>query len=263
MFGFLKPKNLISDEDAQFQIETYKWLLKHYGGDAFFKSAQLVLPTSEFFPDQVSTDDEIALSTFNQVRYYAGMDNWACELQPQYNDDIDIAPTVKLSNLPESPAGTFQYQQNVAIITYHPNLTKQPEKLVATFAHELSHYLTAHTSEPPFGGWENWEFATDITATFLGFGIFMCNSASTFQQFQTADAQGWEYSRTGYLTEDEHVFALVIFLKLLDLPTQHAKKFLKSSAAKIIKHAEYQIDKMNFIAELKQIELVNPEIHQT
>lgn len=263
MFGFFKPKNLLSDDDANFQIETYRWLLKYYGGDAFFKSTKLVLPTSEFFPDQVSSENEVALSTFNAVKYHAGMENWACELKAQHNDDIDIAPTIKLNNLPESPAGTFQYQQDVAIITYHPHLTNQPEKLVATFAHELSHYLTAHTVEAPFGGWENWEFATDITATFLGFGIFMCNSAFTFQQFQTPDAQGWEYSRTGYLSEEEHVFALVIFLKLLDIPLANAKKFLKPSAAKILKHAVYQIEQMNFIEELKQTQCVQPQTQST
>lgn len=260
MFGLFKPKNLLSNEDAHFQVETWKWLLKYYGGDPFFKSAKLVLPTSEFFPDQVSSEDEAALSTFNSVKYYAGMQDWTCELQPQDEDDIEIAPTIKLSNLPQSPAGTFQYQQDIALITYHPTLTKQPEKLVATFAHELSHYLTAHTSEPPFGGWENWEFATDITATFLGFGIFMCNSAFTFQQFQTSDSQGWEYSRTGYLSEEEHVFSLVIFLKMLNIPLKDAKKHLKSSAAKILKHAEYQIDQMNFIDDLKKIKLVSPQI---
>ncbi|MDH4318404.1 MAG: hypothetical protein OEV64_08445 [Desulfobulbaceae bacterium] len=44
--------------------------------------------------------------------------------------------------------------------------------MIATFAHELSHYLIATAPEPPPGGWESWKFATDIGATFLGFGIF-------------------------------------------------------------------------------------------
>ncbi|MDX6851136.1 hypothetical protein SCD92_17290, partial [Gilvimarinus sp. SDUM040013] len=55
-----------------------------------------------------------------------------------------------------------------------------PTQLVATFAHELSHYLTCTANEPPPGGWDNWEFATDIAATFLGFGVFMANSSFNF-----------------------------------------------------------------------------------
>ena len=74
--------------------------------------------------------------------------------------------------------------------------------MVATFAHELSHYLTATAPEPPPGGWDNWEFATDICASFLGFGIFVANSAFSFNQYTEVDSQGWQSSRGGYLTAD-------------------------------------------------------------
>lgn len=230
MFNWFKTPNLISEDDANFHIETWKWLLQYYGGTPFFKDTQLVLPTKTFFPTQVHSADEIALATFESVKNYAGMSQWQCQLIEQESDpNIHITPTIQIQNTPNSPAGTFQINQDQkAIISYHPHLIAYPEKLVATFAHELSHYLTAYTPEPPYGGWENWEFATDITATFLGFGIFMANSAFHFEQFTTVDSQGWQTSRTGYLSEEEHIFFIGYFFKATRYSICHSTSSFKT-----------------------------------
>lgn len=255
MFNWFKTPQLISNEDANFHLETWKWLLKYYGGSHFFQNTQLILPTKDFFPTQVSSEEEVAEATFNSVKNHAGMQQWQCQLVEQESDpNIHITPTIQLQNTQHSPAGTFQINQNQqAIISYHPMLIQQPEKLVATFAHELSHYLTAHTLEPPYGGWDNWEFATDITATFLGFGIFMANSAFHFEQFTTADSQGWQTSRTGYLSEEEHIFSLTIFLKLLNIPFAQAQNHLKPSLKKLLKLADKQLEALGAIEKLKAI----------
>ena len=255
MFNWFKTPNLISTDDAHFHIETWKWLLKYYGGVHFFQNTQLVLPTKTFFPAEVHSEHEVASATFESVKSYAGMAEWQCQLIAQETDpNIHITPTIQIQNAPHSPAGTFQFHQNEATISFHPNLIQYPEKLVATFAHELSHYLTANTPEPPYGGWENWEFATDITATFLGFGVFMANSAFHFEQFTTSDSQGWQTSRIGYLSEEEHVFSLAIFLKLLNIPFSQAQKHLKQSLKKLLKLADKQLEGLQAIEQLKAVE---------
>jgi hypothetical protein len=50
MFSWFKLKPLLSEEDRQFQLATFRWLLKHFGGQDFFDNTQLVLPTNTFFP---------------------------------------------------------------------------------------------------------------------------------------------------------------------------------------------------------------------
>ena len=72
---------------------------------------------------------------------------------------------------------------------------------MATFAHELAHYLSYRCEVPPPGGEENLEFATDLLAVHMGFGIFLVNSAFTFSQYTDHDSQGWEYQRMGYLDQ--------------------------------------------------------------
>ena len=255
MFQLFKSKPLLSEADLTFQVETYAWLLKYFGGDDFYKTTQLVLPTSSFFPEQVSEPKQAALATFESVKQHAGMATWQCQLVAQ-DDDINpiVSPTMVVQNAPAQPNGTFQAtEDNNVVITYKPSLIGQPIQLVATLAHELSHYLTATAQEPPPGGWENWEFATDITATFLGFGIFMANSAFNFRQYSNAESQGWQSNTSGYLSEQEHIYALAIFLKLKQLPISHALVHLKPHLRKFLKKADKELDKSGYIAELSEV----------
>lgn len=252
MFNLFKSKPLLSETDKEFQIATFKWLLTHFGGDDFYITTQLVLPTQEYFPSKVDSADQAAIASFNAVKKHAGLENWDCILQVQ-DEDINplVAPTLAVQNTPTSPHGTFQAtNNNEVIITYNPALISQPVQLIATFAHELSHYLTATAKEAPPGGWENWEFATDIAATFIGFGLFMANSAFNFSQFSNSDSQGWKSNRSGYLTEAEHIFALAIFLQLKKLPIEQALPYLKPHLKRLLKRAVKEIEKTGLIESL-------------
>jgi len=256
MLNFLKPKPLLSQSDIEFQVATFKWLLKNFGGDDFYKTTTLVLPTKEYFPSLVDSPEGVAIETFETVKKHAGLENWACTLEAQEEDTNPVvAPTLAIQNIPTSPQGTFQAtEENEIKITYNPALTTQPIQLVATFAHELAHYLTATSKEDPPGGWENWEFATDIAATFLGFGVFMSNSAFSFSQFSNSDSQGWKSNRSGYLSESEHIYALAIFLKLKGLLTETTCSHLKPHLRKLLKKANQELSKGNIIEELQAIE---------
>jgi hypothetical protein len=258
MLSFFKSKPLLSQSDIEFQVATFKWLLKNFGGDDFYKTTDLVLPTKEYFPSKVDSLKDAASETFETVQKHAGLENWTCRLEIQEEDaDPIVAPTIAIQNAPTSPHGTFQAtEENEVIITYNPSLASQPIQLVATFAHELAHYLTATSKEEPPGGWENWEFATDITATFLGFGVFMSNSAFSFSQFSGTDSQGWKSSRSGYLSESEHIYALAIFIELKGLPVDSAFVHLKPHLRKLLKKAHKELVKSNVIEELKRVELI-------
>ena len=260
MLNLFKSRPILSDEDTAFQLATFKWLLKHFGGDDFYKDAQLVLPTKEYFPSKVESEAEAAIETFDAVKKYAGMEAWPCKLEAQEEDlNTHVAPTLSVQNVPTTPLGTFGSNDNDdIIITYNPKIVNNPTQLVATYAHELAHYLTATCPEDPPGGWDNWEFATDIAATFLGFGIFMANSAVHFQQFTDVDAQGWEYNRSGYLSENEHIFALGIFLLLKDISVESALPHLKPSLRKRLRKVIKQLSNSNEINDLLSVEYVAP-----
>lgn len=68
MFGLFKPKPILSEEDTDFQIATFKWLLTHFGGEHFYQETQLILPTRDYFPATVQSANEAALETFLTVK---------------------------------------------------------------------------------------------------------------------------------------------------------------------------------------------------
>lgn len=255
MLGIFKSKPILSSEDIEFQVATFEWLLKNFGGKDFYEDINLVLPTKEYFPSVVENETEVAHETFDAVKKHAGLEEWPCSLQVQESDiDIKVAPTIVMQDVPKTPLGTFEVKaKDDIVITYNPELVKDPARLISTYAHELAHYLTATSVEAPPGGWDNWEFATDITATYLGFGIFMANSAFSFGQYADNESQGWQYSRNGYLTENEHIFALAIFLNLKDIPVEKAVPYLKKSLVKTLRKAVKQVADSDYIGELKAI----------
>ena len=225
----IKPKSIIPIDRLSWQIETYQWLFDHVGDRFRDRTYQLIEPTESYFPDRCSTEEEVFIKTFERVKSQVGLDSWPCKLEPQ-NEDIEtrVSATLNIQNVDQGPAGTFRYHQHHgAVITYNPNLVNDIQSLVATYAHELGHYLTANVSQPPPGGWEIWEPATDLTAVFMGYGIFMANSAFVFSQYSDVDSQGWSTKRQGYLTSTELVNALAIFVLLRAIPSERPLKHLK------------------------------------
>ena len=252
MFDFFRARPILSDEDFYFQIETYKWLLKNFGGKDFFEKTELVLPTKTYFKTLADDPHEVAVEIFDAVKKYAGMEDWPCILEAQEEDiETKVAPTIVMENVPDNPLGTFRVvdDENI-VITYNPNLLGDPSRLVATLAHELAHYLTSTASDDPPGGWDNCEFVTDIAANYLGFGIFMANSTFNFKQYADVDSQGWEYQRSGYLSEAEHVFALALFLALTGRSTKDALPYLKPNLARLLKKAAKQITSNGIVEHL-------------
>lgn len=259
MFNIFKKNRILSDDDYQFQFETYAWLLKYFGGDAFYKDTMLVLPTEEFFPESVEESDEIAETTFRYVKKYANMEDWPCELRAQEPDpDRKVAPTVIIQGGEDSPLGTFSTEDSKSItITYNPAIVSDPTQLVATLAHELAHYLTGSCKIAPPGGWENWEFATDIAAVFMGFGIFMANSAFSFNQFTDVDTQGWNTSRSGYLTEAEFSFSLALFLMLKKINPKEILPFLDTNVKSYLKKSLKELNGSQAYFDLRKVECVS------
>jgi hypothetical protein len=258
MFGLFKSKAILSPEDTEFQLETFKWLLRNFGGADFYEHAKLVLPTREYFPSKVENPEQAAFETFLAVKRYALMEDWPCRFVVQEADiDTRVGRVLSVQNAPQNPLGTFSLKDNREIeISYNPNLLNNPTQLVATLAHELAHYLTATTAQAPPGGWENWEFATDVAAIFLGFGVFLANSAFNFHQFSDGDLQGWQSSRSGYLSTEECVYSLALFLELKKIPGKVSEVHLKPGLRKLLKRCVKEINQSGFVEELARIEFV-------
>lgn len=222
-----RPRSFLSPEEEAWHIETWRWLLDRFGGLAVLSEASIVVPSREFFPPTDAAGHDRALHVFEAVKNHAGMANWECNLiaqAPGPNPHLGGVATVQGL---QGAAGTFGVEDRRIAITYDPALLDQPVKLVAVLAHELAHYLLAAERELPPGGEEMHEPATDLTAAYLGFGVFGANSAFTFEQHQDAGTQGWSSLRLGYLSERAWVFALAVFAFLRQDSIEPLEHYLK------------------------------------
>jgi len=253
MAGWFQRRPLVSSEFADFAFDCFAWMLRNTRG---FHSLELVVPTDEFFPLKNLSGDELAVALFEVVKQHAGMSHWPCRLERQQRDPEQwVASTVVVKNAPAGPAGTFSRRQEGVVISYNPRL--DPASLVATFAHELAHYLTHGFPEEPPGGEANHEFATDVGSVFLGFGLFAANSCFQFNQFTALDSRGWSYRRQGYLAEPDLLYALAIFAALRgvapDRVRAHLKPHLRGSYKRACREVAARGDRLELLKSVKSV----------
>ena len=242
MFGLFEPRLPIDEDELEWQLATFKWLQAEFGALA---GRHLVLPTRSSFPPSLRSGHGRVEDLFGHVRRAAGMDDWECELRPGAADrPVQVGPALLLRHEgAPAPCGTFQVTgedgRPRVVITYNPALADDPTAMIATLAHELGHYLMSSAASDPPGGWELHELHTDIAAVYLGFGIFLANSARSFVQFQDATTMGWSSRSQGYLGEGALVTALVIFQRLAGNdprePAPHLKEYLESDLKRAVK----------------------------
>lgn len=257
MFGWFRKGSLLGSELTQWQFDCFGWLLRHTGGVDALRQLPLVQPTARFFPDRGLQGHALAETIFARVRGYAGMADWPCELVMQEADpNPKVAPTLLVKNSPSSPAGTFRSVDGGALITYHPDRLGDAMSLVATFAHELAHYRTAGCPEPPPGGWDVWEHATDLAAVFLGFGLFLANSRFSFSQFSDGQTMGWKWRQQGYLSEPELLHMHAIRCVLLGTPARETLEHLKPALRGIYKRVQREVERST--AELEALRQERP-----
>ena len=252
MLGLFGPRLPIDEEELEWQLATFKWLQLEFGDLA---GRPLVVPTPACFPPSTRKGHGRVEDLFGHVRRAAGMEDWPCELRAGAADrPIQVGPALLLRHEgAPAPCGTFQVTgedgRTRVVITYNPDLADDPTAMIATLAHELGHYLMSSAASDPPGGWELHELHTDIAAVYLGFGLFLANSARSFAQFQDATTSGWSARTQGYLGEGALVTALAIFQDLAGNDPAEAAPYLKDYLEKDFRRAARALRKR--IADLR------------
>lgn len=246
MFGLFGATLPVDEDELEFQLATFQWLQAEFGsvGDA-----ALVLPTPAFFPPSSVQGHGRIEDLFGHVKRAAEMADWPCDLRAGARDrPMQLGETLLLRHEGEqAPCGTFQVTgadgaQRI-VITYNPALADDPTAMIATLAHELAHYLMSTAASDPPGGWDLHELHTDLAAVYLGFGLFLANSARNFSQFQDGITQGWQSRRLGYLSEGALVTALATVERLAGRDPTAAAPWLKDYLRSDLKRASKALAK--------------------
>jgi hypothetical protein len=208
-----KPKSFLDSARREWQFDVFAWLLRNCGGYPKFLETTLVLPDEEHFPDSGMSGHAAVAALFRRVRDHAGMADWPCVVEPESK----APPT------PQTVAG------RIPVIRYKPG-ELEPNSMIAAFAHELARYLVETFEEPAPGGASLHEPAIELAAVFMGFGVFVANSA-----LESTDHQ---------LNEGEVVHALAMFCLLRKISPEsvaprlnpHLRKYLRLAARDLAQH---------------------------
>ena len=253
---FWKRKPTISSDDEQWQLETWNWLFRNFGGLEALQEYSVAVPSRSHFPPSGLEGHEHAEFVFGQVVGRFGYSSDGFDLVPQEAEiDPVLSPLAVANNTPTNPLGTYSAPDgNRHVITYSPSLLADLESLIATLAHEICHPILLSVMEPPPGEPTAEEFATDLAMIFFGFGIFGANASFAFQQFTDngTGTQGWSVKRAGYLTHAEWGFGLALRTVLSGEDEQQVLKYLSpDAAAHYARNLKYMRKNPGLLADLK------------
>src|SRR5690349_4075137 len=209
----LKPKSFLDHSRLDWQFQAFAWLLRHTGGYAKFLEPTLVLPHEEHFPDRGLKGHAAVAALFRRVRDHAGMADWPCTVEP-----VSEKPRIETDDSGRIPVFTYVREG------------LEPITLVANFARDFARYLIATIDEPPPGGEAQHDAALELAAVFMGFGVFLANSAMHAARLP--------------MNEGELVHALALFCLLRRSPIEaadehlnpHLRKYLRLAARDLAQH---------------------------
>jgi hypothetical protein len=252
-----RKKRFLDPEVEEWHIECWAWMMRHLGGVEALRETPLVLPTAEFFPRPDGEGHAVAEAIFYRVRDLMGLGDWPCTLVERDQTNAEVGEFMRLQPQGKPVAGTFESDGREVVVTYAPDLLRRPTNLIATFAHELAHYVLHTIPTPPPGAEVEpmiEELATELAVAYFGFGVIAANGAFEFEQFQDFGRSGWQGGAWGYFSEDGWCFALAVFLALSGRDEAEARRHLKPHLAKRLSQAQARLSQSPHLIEgLRQV----------
>lgn len=258
LFG---PKRPVDAEEWEWQLASFKWLEREF--PEFASSRIFATPDSDAFPDPSCQGEARGAELFDQVKGIAGIADWPTQLiavdTPRRSAAVNSVAAIHSDR---SACGTFRLEQTregvwIGEIRYTRDQLADEQALVATFAHEASHYLLATRRSPFPGGNDVEELLTDLAAVWLGFGTFLGNHAR-YGHHVSENGGSWYVSGSrGYLGERSLMTALVLSEMLAGREPLAAQPYLKAYLAEDLRQAFRYAAKRDLAAEMAAIDLAD------
>lgn len=269
LMGLFGPKRPLSADEWEWQLAAFRWLLEEFGGVEAHRTGMLATPDGDCFPGSRLSGDARARELLGQVMAIAGIGDWPVRLvmvDGERSHDR-VSGTVAVTHVGRAAAGTFQLVEDgqggrIAEIVASGDQLADESALVATLGHETAHYWMTASARAAPGGPDCEELLTDLTAVWLGFGIFLGNNARygfhTKDEIGTSIGGGWYLSGwQGYLSERALMTALAISETLAGRDPMAAAPYLKPHLARDLRDAARYVARRDILADVMAVDLAD------
>ncbi|HVJ80574.1 MAG TPA: hypothetical protein VNC50_05845 [Planctomycetia bacterium] len=199
----------VSPETREWIDWRWEWLENEFGKERV-RSAPLVLPRAQFFPDAFHSTEECAAKMFVRVCGYMDVDPATVQLS-FFEDRDPLAGNPSFGAYRhDGAAGLYHADGDAFHIHIEAANLLDPLSMVGTMAHELGHvHLLGHGRVGRDE--EDHEPLTDLLTVFLGLGMFTANSVVKEKSWTDGSYSGWSIGRQGYLTMPDYGYAFSRF----------------------------------------------------
>ncbi len=210
MFWNKKKKPSVTENDKKWIEESFIFLREILGNE-HFDSLRTVTPTKNYYNWTFKGNEEDAEFVLERTKELMQIEDSNIRIEYFSDQPIEMADGTILSSPADingkwqSATGVYKEFENEKIIYIEKGQLKNTFSLIATIAHELSHFILLGENRIE----ENDEYLTDLTAITYGFGIFLGNSRFQHSKFQNISHSGWQMSSQGYLPEQVIAYAMV------------------------------------------------------
>lgn len=241
LLNLVKTQPLIDEGTEAWILDTFLWAYQEFDGDVLLKDMRFILPNGEFFPEQVSSIEQMATYVFNQVRNYAGMQAWPLVLVGPNQVCEQQFPRLEFASVKRGESAKLLASSGSLQISFNPNQINQPQDLIASFAQSLSYINVLQSGSLPPGGKDLLPQAVDLLSCFMGFGVMMANTAYQFRG-GCGSCYNPYANRSATLAEPELVYILALLLRAKNLPLSHISTHLKPHLRSMLKRANKQLE---------------------
>jgi len=206
MFWNRKTKCPVTEQDRIWIEKKLDWVNTNVIN---LEKQPTILPDKKYFERDFTGDEDDAHYILEVLSLYFQINPKKIHLNFYSEETQKFSSGLRTERLKKAgTAGLYIQDGYKSFIEIEVQQLKKTPSLIATMAHELSHYILITDKGYFFEGDEN-EWLTDLTAIAFGFGIFMGNSRFQFNKWQNGDGwSGWSSSAQGYLPEQVIAYAM-------------------------------------------------------
>jgi hypothetical protein len=247
MFGLFRKKSLIDAEVMDWMLEKAEWLLSSHAFAEGFAHARMVLPKPGYFVTDGEKGHALAIRLMHEVQRHVGVPHWKVELTADPRSGRFTAAASPIMVQPKSSAAGLYMgvgADETILISYDSDLLKTPGDFIAVMAHELAHAILdlGEKDEPPDDEAsraedETLEMTTDLTAIFIGFGVFLAYYRSERRVGSRELTEEWRSYHEDYMNFGEIVAATALFARIHRVDEAAFAKDVRSDLAEALRTA--------------------------